>query len=418
MSVSQSENSRVYIGFVVDRDDPTKTGGHRIFCPQLHGKDVKVEDLPFCRFMVPPGQGAATTNHGALDYGQMVYFKKDKGEGGTGLGTIVGLPQTKRKSNSNLPGNVSLITYLPQISEALNKELPVRIRPDIEEVMENGARVRKVKEKGKNHKHTLLDGIIGHGAAYPLNGTILPQITNVSTGVGATASMLTTSIQSLIPNLPINLNSILSLIPKPLLDELTKNLDPEVLTALTNTTALMSSVSTMAVDGAYSSSPISGNPLTFAMNAAKMLSGMTNTADISSMMSDLLTDPTIRGIETAAISGVINTAFGSVPLSIDPLTGAMSSVIPESLQQALGAFSSLMGSLPGAGGANLFGNSSAVISKMGERFANPELTQKLKDKLEQNVSTSKGTESRKKINQDGSSQNDMAVGAARFLGAV
>lgn len=418
MSVSQSENSRTYIGFVVDREDPTKTGGHRIFCPQLHGKDVKVDDLPFCRFMVPPGQSAATTNHGALDYGQMVYFRKDKGEGGTGLGTIVGLPQTKRKSNSNLPGNVSLISFLPQISEALSKELPVRIKPNITEKMVDGARMRVAEEKGQKHKHTLLDGIIGHGSAFPLNGTILPQVTNVSTGVDATANMLTSSLQSLLPNLPINLNNLLSLIPKQLLDELTSKLDPEVLTALTNTTALMSSVSTMAVDGAFSPGSISGNPITFATNAVKSLSNMTNTSDISSVMSDLLTNTAMHGASSGGISSSISTPFGQVPLNLDPVTGALSSLVPDSIQQALNAFSGLVGSLPGAGGANLFGNSSEVIAKMGQRLADPALTQKFNDKLEKNVSTSKGTDPRKKVNQDGGSTNDMAIGAARFLGSI
>jgi hypothetical protein len=412
-----SENSRVYIGFVVDREDPTKTGGHRIFCPQLHGKDVKVEDLPFCRFMVPPGQGSATTNFGALDYGQMVYFKKDKGEGGTGLGTIVGLPQTKRKSNNNMPGNTSLVTFLPQISEALNKELPVRIRPDIEEAMENGARVRKVKEKGKNHKHTLLDGIAGHGAAYPLNGTVLPQIKNVSTGVEAVSNVLTSSLQSLLPGLPIQLSNILSLIPEQLLNELTSKLDPEVLTALTNTTSLMSSVSTMAVDGAQSSG-ITADPTIFAINAVKAFTSMTNTSDVANIFSDLMSNPAVTGLSTEGITTVVNGPFGPETKTIDPITGAISSVVSKELESLLGSFGSLMSSLPGAGGSNLFGDSAGVISQMGQRFASQDLCNKFKQVMEQNISTSQGTDPRKTLNSTGSTTNSYAVSAGAFLGAV
>jgi hypothetical protein len=415
MPINPTENTRRYIGIIVDRDDPQKSGGHKVFCPQIHGKDVNIEHLPWVRYIVPPGQGSATTNYGSLDCGQLVYIEKDRGEGGTGFGTIVGVVQTKRKSNPGMPGNVSLITYLPQISEALNKESPIRIRPDVEETMENGARVRNVKEKGKNHKHTLLDGIVGHGSAYPLNGTILPQVKNVSTGVEPVVNSITSSMLSSLPGSFLNLNSLLSLIPPQILEELTSKLDPEVLTTLTNTTALMSSVSTMAVDGAMSGG-LKVDPTTFITNAVSALTNMTNTSDVSNVISDLATNPSLTGLATQAVTSIVNGPFGPITQSIDPITGALSSIIPDEISSLLGSFGSLMGSLPGAGGSNLFGDSSGVLSEMGQRFADPNLASRFKQVMEQNISTAQGTQQRKALNEVGSTVNSFAVGAAKFLG--
>lgn len=415
MSINPTENSRTYVGFVVERDDPTNTGGHKIFCPQIHGKDVNIDHLPFCRFSVAAGQGHASTNQGALDYGQMVFFQKDKGQGGTGHGTITGLPQTKRKSNPNMPGNISLVSYIPQIRDAINKEVPIQIRPDIEEKMEDGARVREKKEKNKKHKHSLLDELSSAGAAFPLNGTVLPQVKNVSTAVEKSFNTLTAAMQGGLPGMSASLGNILNLIPAQLKNELMNKLPPDVMTALTNTTNLMGSVSTMAVNGA-SSGGLRIDPEKFAQNAVNLLSNMKNTQDVASVISELQTNPSLSGIASAALSFTVNTPFGEITQKIDSLTGALSSSIPNSIQNAINSFTSLVSSIPGAGNDQVFGDSSQVIADMGQRLALPEKIAEFKEKLEKNMSTALGTEPRKKLNEKGASRNSAIPGAKKFLG--
>ena len=57
-----------------------------------------------------------------------------------------------------------------------------------------------------------------------------------------------------------------------------------------------------------------------------------------------------------------------------------------------------MGSLPGASGSNIFGDSSSVMNSLGQRLADAALVSTFKTVVEKNISTSSGTESRKKVN--------------------
>jgi hypothetical protein len=403
MVTNPTENSRKYLGIIVDRDDPNGLGGHKVFVPQLHGHNVDVEHLPWVRYTVPPGSGGASTNYGALDNGQLVSFEKDVGEGGTGFGTIAGLYQTKQKADPNMPGNVSLVKAFKQVADALEKESNIRVRPNIEEVFEGGAKKRKVVEKGVKHKHSLLKEMVSHAATFPLNGTILPQISNLSTGVEASQNILTADIQSLLPGVSLNLNSILSLIPPDLLEEVTSAIPADALVALQNTTALMGSVTTLPSGGATAGRRV--DPVSFIASAVELLKGVSSPADLTNLFTELSTNTSIGSLPTELLNIPLETPFGPILQTVDPLTGAISAVVPDSIQQALASYGSLVSSLPGANGSNLFGDGSEAINAMTSRL-NPELVGKIKDKLEKNVSTSLGTDMRKKVNQ----------AAASFLG--
>lgn len=397
MVTNPTENSRRYLGIIVDRDDPNGLGGHKVFIPQLHGHDVKVEHLPWVRYIVPPGSGGAGTNYGALDNGQLVSIEKDIGEGGTGFGTIVGLYQTKQKADPNMPGNVSLIKNFSQIAEALERESNIRIRPEIEEVTVDGARVRRTKEKGKKHKHSLLKETMSHAAAFPLNGTILPQIQNVSTGVEPSVNVLSASLQALLPGSSINLNQIFSLIPPELLDELKKVVPADAFVALENTTALMGSVTTSSASGMTSGRRV--DPTSFILTAVELLKSVKTPADINTIFTELYTNTSIGLVNSEAINVPIETPYGPAMQAIDPLTGAISLVLPDDVQLAAQAFGSLMGGLPGASGSNLLGDSGETVNGMIQRLADEALVVKLKEKMEKNVSTDSGTGPRVKVNQ-------------------
>ena len=396
MVTNPTENSRKYLGIIVDRDDPNGLGGHKVFVPQLHGHNVKVEHLPWVRYIVPPGSGGASTNYGALDTGQLVSIEKDIGEGGTGFGTIVGVYQTMQKSDPNMPGNVSLIKAFAQISEALQRESQINVRPEIEEVMENGARVRRVKEKGIKHRHSLLNGIPSHAASFPLNGTILPQITNVSTGVEATQNILSAATQALLPGAAISINQIFNLMPAELLDEIFGSVPPEIKDAMLNTTALMGGVTTMSVDGTSSGSKV--DPIQFALDAANILKTATTPGGVAAAFGQLVSDKTLGALPTELLNIPIDTPYGPMLQTVDPITGAISNILPPETELAVQAFGSLLGSLPGASGSNIFGDSSSVLGSLGQRLADPALVSQFKTVVEKHISTSSGTESRKKVN--------------------
>lgn len=397
MVTNPTENSRKYMGIIIDRDDPNGLGGHKVFIPQLHGHEVTAEYLPWVRYLVPPGSGGGSTNYGALDNGQLVAIEKDIGEGGTGFGTIVGLYQTKQKADPNMPGNVSLIKNYTQIAEALERESNIRIRPEIEEVTVDGARVRRAKEKGKKHKHSLLKETMSHAATFPLNGTILPQLQNISTGVEPSVNVLSASLQALLPGSSINLNQLFSLIPKELMDELTKVVPADALVALENTTALMGSVTTSAASGMTAGRRV--DPTSFILAAVELLKSTKTPADINRIFTELNTNTSIGMLNTEAINVPVQTPYGPAMQAIDPITGAITLVVPDDVQAAAASFGSLMGGLPGASGSNLLGSSGETVDSMIQRLANEALVVKLKEKMEKNVSTSNGTGPRVKVNQ-------------------
>ena len=396
MATNPTEGGKRYIGIVVDRDDPNGLGGHKIFCPQLHGHDVKVEHLPWVRYTVPPGSAGSSTNYGALDNGQMVIIEKEAGQGGSGFGTIVGAYQTLQKSDPNMPGNVSLIKAFRQIADSLQSESNVRVRPEIEEVMVDGAIVRRAKEKGIKHKHNLLNGIMSHAATYPLNGTILPQVTNISTGVEPSQNILTSAIQALLPGAAISINQIFNLMPPELLDEIFSSVPPEIKDAMLNTTALMGGVTTMSTNGSSSGRRV--DPIQFALDAANILKGINTPGGVAQAFGQLVSDTTLGALPTEALNIPIDTPYGPMIQVVDPITGEITYIIPPEVQESQNNFGSLMGSLPGASGSNIFGDSSSVMNSLGQRLADAALVSTFKTVVEKNISTSSGTESRKKVN--------------------
>ena len=409
-----SEVAKSYVGIVVDNEDPNNLGGHKVFCPEIHGKNVKIEHLPWIRYQVPAGGGGGTINYGVIDKGQLVTITKSRGEGGTGFGTITGILQTKQKANPNMPGNISLIDAYPQIKQAIEATMPINIRPDIEEAYENGARIRRVKEKGKQHSHSLLKEMMSHAAAYPMNGVILPPITNLSTATQATTMAITSAVQNLIPGLPFNLGLILELMPQQLKDELFKKIPPEITTALLNSTALMGSVTTIPVGGMMSSMP-KIDPISFLPAALDLLSGVSSPGELTSVLGQLMNNPTLGLGRVEAIAIPVGTPFGQMTQLIDPLTGGITNVIPDVMAKAQEAFGSMMTSLPAAGGS-FFGDSGATMSKMSERFKDPALQQKFKDTMEKGVSTINGADTRKRLNELGGVVNSAAKSAKSFLG--
>jgi hypothetical protein len=159
----------------------------------------------------------------------------------------------------------------------------------------------------------------------------------------------------------------------------------------------MGGVTPMASSGMTSGRKV--DPLSFALSAVELLKTVQTPADITRVFTELNTNTAIGMVNTEAINVPVETPYGLALQTVDPITGAVSLILPTDVQDAVAAFGGLMGGLPGASGSNLLGDSSAVVGGMIQRLADPALVGKLKEKMEKNVSTSSGTDPRKKVNQ-------------------
>lgn len=403
---SNPRENKEYYGIIVDRDGPDNSC--KVFIPELHGRDVKVEHLGWSRFTVPPGQGGATTSYGTPDNGQMVKCMVNT-TGGSMLVQINSLLQTKQSSEPAKPGNFSL-NFLPQWANAVARELPVRVRPDIEEVVENGRKIRRAKEKGIKHKHELLKELNSTGAVYPLNGTILPSIT-IETATQSAIMSITAELQEALPGVGLALGGILDLLPSEVLD----SIPPTVLTGFQNMSSLMTSLTPIAMGGTQVNID-KIDPVSFALNAAELLSGAQSIDDVVSALGDLATNTALQGLGgiAGALTSVIDSPFGQITQIFNPLTGLMESIIPDEIAQAAAAFSGLMGSLPSAGGVPLFGDAFETMNAMAQRLP-ASMQGRFKDIMEQNVSTSLGNDVRKKLNELGGATNVAALGYKKMF---
>ena len=68
-----------------------------------------------------------------------------------------------------------------KVSQLRKSKWEVNVAPDIEEGEERGAKIRKIKEKGKQHSLAELDGLPSHGALFDMAGFRLPEMKKIPT---------------------------------------------------------------------------------------------------------------------------------------------------------------------------------------------------------------------------------------------
>ena len=139
-----------------------------------HGKGVNKDDMMLSPMMNSLTAFMQQAFPGALDPGTPIIVLKQLGELG---GIILGQSNTVRKggSNENGSGNLGSAETLSQLSQTTRD---INIAPDIQEVEENGVKIRKIVEKGQQHSLDLLDGLPIHGALFDMAGFRLPEIAN------------------------------------------------------------------------------------------------------------------------------------------------------------------------------------------------------------------------------------------------
>jgi hypothetical protein len=230
-------------------------------------------------------------------------------------------------------------------------------------------------------------------------GIQIPQVTNVATATQAFSSILTGDMLSLLPGMNMTLGSLLTNMPAALLDELYKNLPPEIGGALTSMNALMQSMEIVESGGFNTATKI--NPEVYFSNAANLLSDVRTIYDMVGAFQQLQYDTSLFGLDSLPPTSFTSTGgpFGDIPMQIDAL-GNITSLVPEGVQKLADTFSSLMSNgaqFPGVfPGANMFGGSAGVLNEMFNRLPAGELTTAV-TQMQKNVAA--GLPSRDKVNK-------------------
>ena len=167
--------------FTVAAVTDNKSSGHdcnqSFFCHTDHGKGVDKNDMMLSPMLNSPTAFMQQAFPGAMDPGTPVIVLKQLGELG---GIILGQSNTVKKGGQNGAGGGNLDST-ETIAGLSSTTRDINIAPDIQEVEENGVKIRKIIEKGQQHSLDLLDGLPLHGALFDMAGFRLPEIANVPT---------------------------------------------------------------------------------------------------------------------------------------------------------------------------------------------------------------------------------------------
>ena len=347
--------------------DPNQNGLVRVYLPQIHGNNVKKEDLGFSVVLMPPNQAGATQFNGTADPGQQMLCLKSGPPGDTTLICLGSMPTNRQ--DGGMRGSKNLNTFLTALTEAFSTNLNMNTPPNVKETMSGGTRIRQIQEKGQLHNHNLLKGLPSHGASYNLAGMPLKQINSVSTATQAFSNILTGSMLSGLPGANFSVGSILSSLTSSVADELLSSLKPELAQGVQNMFNLMQTMEVSEGGGFSTAGKV--DPTTYLANAVSLLKGNQSLGEVISNMQRLQSDTSLFGLDKlAATPFSIPTAFGDISMSLSA-TGAVQITTPEPVQKAIDAFGSLMSSgagFPGASLGNMFGSSSGVMSEMFNRL--------------------------------------------------
>lgn len=158
--------------------DPPKdhSSTHRLYDPLTMSPETSsISDLPFTPFAHSPSQFSQQSFQGGLDPGSIIYYISQLGfPGGIAISQANPIMNGGEGGSGADGGN-------DHIKKARQTKLKINTPPKVEEAEERGAKVRKVKESGEQHRLELLDGLPIHGALFDMAGFKLPQVKNVPT---------------------------------------------------------------------------------------------------------------------------------------------------------------------------------------------------------------------------------------------
>lgn len=172
--------AQIQVGIIAGGDvtDPAEdhSCNQRVYSPLEHSPEgVKLNHLAFSPMQHSPTQHSQQSFPGTMDPGTLVYVLKTTGQNHV---SIIGQANDLYNGQST-PGNIDLMQSNPIVQELMQRSIQVLVPPDIQEGQERGAKIRKIKEKGKEHSHSLLKGLPTHGALFNMAGYRLPQVKEV-----------------------------------------------------------------------------------------------------------------------------------------------------------------------------------------------------------------------------------------------
>jgi hypothetical protein len=257
----------------------------------------------------------------------------------------------------------------------------------------NGAEVRKPKD-GSHWKHELTKGLPTHAATYPLAGTVLPNRQKIETAIQQFSNILSPDMVSKMPGSFMSMGDLFSGLTKGQKKQIKDAMPPDVYQAFESTTNLMQS-------GEASAYSTGGrvNPEVFVANAVDLLTQVTNPADLDQVIHQLQYDTELHGLDLLeAVEMEVEGAFGTFKQKIDA-SGNITNEIPDVVQKAIEAFSSMLsssGSAPSAGAnENLFGEAAKTMTDMLGRVE-PTI-QKFRQTMLQELNTSTEAEKFKQV---------------------
>ena len=379
-----SAASGMVYGIVVGGDStdpaPDMSNNLRVYFPGIHGKDVNVKHLAFSPRLMSPDRMTQGTFPGGLDPGSLVVALKDTGSNQC---QIMGLANDINNNDTRLPGNIDL---LQPIQEFFTKTVGVNIPPNIQDSTRDGAKIRKITEKGQEHHHNLLKGLPTHGALFPILGTVIPEMKNVATAIQSFSDVLTSDLLSQLPGVQMSLGQMFSELQSTSdFKSILKLFPRELGNAFQNMSTLIQAVETSEGSGFSTNNRVDSS--TFMENAISLFNQCTNLSDICTSMQMLQTDTSLHGLDKLKdVAFKVLTPFGEITKTLSA-NGEISNGTDDAtkaIQKLAEAFSAGAKAFPGVNpGENLFTSGAGTIFSMAERLA-PEVQSVVKqmaDKL-------------------------------------
>jgi hypothetical protein len=375
--------------------DPTMSGGVRVILPHLHNpKNVKIKDLPFARTMAQGTQKGMTNMNMPAEHGAGVLCLKMPGQAGTGHLSVLATVSGDIAEDEGTPGNNN--PFSDFLRKVMQDSAGINIPPS---VGSGPGGSKPPVEKGEEWRHELAKYLPSHLALAPLIGIKIPQLKNVSTAIQSFSSILTGDMLSKLPGVNMTLGSLLTNMPSNLLNDLAKNMSPDMYRALNSMNKLMQTMEIVEAGGFNTAAKI--NPDVFFNNAVNLLADTRTIYDLVGSYQKLQYDTSLFGLESLPPVDLIMSGgpFGNIPMQLDAF-GNLTSNAPEGVQKLIEAFSSLMkdtsGGFPGVfPDKNMFGGSSGVLNEMFNRLPTEELN-KAVQQMQKNVAP--GTNPRKNGN--------------------
>lgn len=174
-----------------DGDFPTdQSCTSKIYSPTDHGSGVSLDHLRFSPLSMSPTSFGQQSFPGVMDPGTPVLVLKTQGAAqGVVLGQINALQNPSQGGTGSVMGGDSTFSKLKQ------RKLGIKVPPEIKESTDDdGVKIRKIEEKGEEHRFELLEGLPIHGALFDMAGFRIPEISSIPTAKQTNDSMVTTDM--------------------------------------------------------------------------------------------------------------------------------------------------------------------------------------------------------------------------------